>query len=366
MSSTTLRLNSFESPPGGFPPDRQLAVRRLLESVVRETRHAELQGKRPWRPRKRRTVPAFRLGLATATAAVLMIASLALANVLRPDAGVAHAATPPLVGHEMNTGEPAGGLLRDLAAHATGTAVPTGEAMVRTERWSLAITVDGEGAAAGEGGVGEGGGAQEGAASPDTTAVTTAIIPVQRSLVRHDDDSVTIREVGGEPQFPSEAYRRAWDDEGRPGPHGNVLRDETLPPGQYHLTYPADLPTDPVELLDVLGTEQPDVYHDTGAVFLAIHELRNEHLLSGDVQAGLLSLLAERPDVVSLGRTTDRAGREAVAVATDSSASGWPVRFVLLLDPADGQLLGYEQVLTENVEHIDVAAPAVIDYTLFS
>ncbi|NDL59757.1 hypothetical protein [Phytoactinopolyspora mesophila] len=368
MSSTMLRLNSFESPPDGFPPDREHAVRRLLESVVRETHEAELRGNRSRRPRKRPSLPVIRLGLATATAVVLMVVSLGLAGVLRPDAGVAHAATPTLVGHETSTGEPAADVLRDLAGRAAGTPSTSGDDTIRTERWSLAITADGGNAAAGDEGAGadtEGAAGQEGPASPATTTVTTAIIPVQREMTRLDDGSVSVREVGGEPQFPNDAYRRAWDDEGRPGPHGAVLRDEILPPGQYHLTYPADLPTEPALLQETLATEQPDARHDTGALFLAIHQLRNEQVPSGEVQAGLLELLAERADVVTLGQTTDRAGREAVAIATNSTDSGWPLRFILLIDPDDGHILGYEQVLTGDVAHVDVAAPAVIDYTLF-
>src|SRR5690606_39886552 len=50
--------------------------------------------------------------------------------------------------------------------------------------------------------------------------------------------------------------------------------------------------------------------------------------------------------VVSLGEMTDRAGREAMAFATDSTASGLERRHVLFVDPDDGAVLAYEEILT--------------------
>ncbi|WP_166348849.1 hypothetical protein [Phytoactinopolyspora limicola] len=373
-SSTILRLETIESPPSGQPLERGPAIRALLESVVRDTHHGAAPAGdrgRAGRPRRTRRQVA-RLGLATATASVLAIAALAVGGVLRPDGGVAQAATPPLLGHEVATGDPAGTMLSVLARQAATTPTVDGvDTTIRTERWSLAVTVGvlpGDGAAP-EGAAPEGAAVEshgEGSASGVVgPPVTTAVIPVLREFTRHEDGAVSVHEVGGEPQFPTDAYRRAWDDAGRPGPHGSVVRSDTMPPGSYAFAFPADLPAEPDRLRELLESERPDAAHDAGALLLAVHELRHEQVLSGAVLAGVLDVLAAEPGVIELGRTTDRAGRTAIAVAADSEVSGWPVRQVLLLDPEDGLILGFEQVLTADVETVDVAAPAVIDYTTF-
>lgn len=374
MSSTMLQLNAFESPPGGLPPERERAIRHLLESVARETLHG---GKRRGRSPQHRPGLPLRLGLATVTTVLLAAGSLVIADVLRPDAEVAHAATPPLVNHEMADGVPADDVLTELASHAAASGNVT-TSTVQTERWSLAVTVNGpatngpapEGAAP-EGAAPEGA-APEGAAAEGVSgqgapaeAVTTAIIPVLTEVIWHPDGSTSVWQVGGEPQFPDDAYRRVWNDAGQPGSHGQVLRDETLPPGEYARVFPAELPTTPARLKALLIEEQPAARDDSGALLLAIHDLRNEQQLGGDVRAGLLTMLAAEPDVMSLGEITDRAGRPALAIAVDSDHSGWPSRYVLLLDPRDGRILGYERVLTEPVGPLDVAAPAIIDYTIF-
>lgn len=359
MGSTALRLSSLESPPSGaLPPDRERAIRELLEGVARDT--LETERSRRWRPpwkRPGRTL--VRAGLATATAAVLMAISLVTANVLAPDTELAHAATPALTGHETAEGEPATAILHQLArqAEAQPSVDHDGNTTIRTERWSLAITVD-----AGEKAEGR-------AASSDDSgaalSVTTAVIPVLRDLTRHPDGSVRIREVEGEAQFPNDAYRRAWNEQGQPGAQGRVIRDETLPAGALPERFPAELPAAPDKLLAILAADRPAVKHDAGELLLAVHDLRRQRLLGGAVRTALFELLADRPGIVSLGTTTDRAGREALAVAADSDHSGWPNRHILLLDPDDSRILGYERVLTGDVDKLDVTAPAIVDYTVF-
>lgn len=385
MSPTTLRLNTFESPPSGvLPPDRERAIRHLLESVVRESAAGRRQRGRMRLPDRWPGRSFFRLGLATAVTAVLLAVSLVVAHVLRPDAQVVHAATPTMTGHEMTDGEPAAGVLQDLAVRTASAPDATGaENTIRTERWSLAVTVQGgapdegaadEGAASDAGAPGEGaageGPARDGAAGAGTASdagtevVTTAVIPVLRDLTRHTDGSVTIREVGGEAQFPNEAYREAWNDDGQPGPDGEVLRDETLPAASYPDIYPEELPSSPESLRDVLSRDRPAAASDPGELLHAVHDLRYERALDGVVRAAVLEMLADA-EVESLGETTDRAGRAALAIGAASDESGWPIRHILLLDPEDGRIIGYEQVLTSDVDRVDVAAPAIIDYTLF-
>ncbi|AYY14307.1 hypothetical protein EF847_18000 [Actinobacteria bacterium YIM 96077] len=380
MNSTMPRSGTYESPPSvTLPPDREEAIRQLLESAVRETVEAEeaqLHHRRTTTPR--RSSPLVRVGIATAVTVLLVALALIVSPALRPDRGIAHAATPELAGHETADGVPASDTLRELADRATATPVEPvtddsddedATRAVHTERWSLALTVDGAaGAAGGEGRAGgesAGGAADAGSADPGNDAVRTAVIPVLRELTEHADGSVSIREVGGEPQFPDEDYRRAWNDEGRPGPHGQVIQDTVLPPGTYQFMYPAELPEDPAELRNVLATERPGVTEHAEELVRAVHDLRNEQELGPDERAGVLDMLADEPGVVELGYTTDRAGREALAFAADGEHSGWPMRHVLLVSPDDGRILAYEGVLTDDVDGVDAETPAVIDYTVF-
>ncbi|WP_240759735.1 hypothetical protein, partial [Phytoactinopolyspora endophytica] len=273
-------MSSAELPPSGqLPPHRERAIRDLLETIARDTHESETRPVRPRPPWKRPRLQLVRTGLAMAVAGVLVALSLVTADILRPDLGVAQAATPTLIGHETAEGEPASDLLRALAGRAeTSTDAAEderrGDITIRTERWSLAVTADnpagdgtsegpveGEGAAGeggeGEGLAGEGVGGEATGGQEAASSVTTAVIPVKRDLTRHSDGSVSVREVGGEPQFPSEAYRRAWDEEGRPGPEGEVLQDESLPSGAWATMYPDDLPGDPDALRQVLAVERP-------------------------------------------------------------------------------------------------------------
>ncbi|NEE00530.1 hypothetical protein [Phytoactinopolyspora halotolerans] len=404
MNSPTLQFGSVERPPSGeLPEDRERAIRDLLESIARETLEASAGSKRrkpAWRPR----IQLARMALATATAGVLVAVSLVAADVFRSDMGVAHAATPALIGHETSAGDPASAELTALATRVAtdaeldagadsdpgadsdvgadsegldGATASGGGLAIRTERWSLEITESGPKAAEGdappegaapdaapEGRADDGATASTGDAATSSN-VSTAVIPIRRDLIRHANGTVSVREVGGEPQFPSEAYRRAWTEDGRPGPAGEVLRDETLEAGAWATMYPDDLPTQPAELRDVLATERPALADDSAELFRAVRDVHLEQVPDSAVRAAILRLLADAPDVESLGETTDRAGRTVQAFATDSDGSGWPIRHVLLIDRDDGRLLGYEQVLLDDVEQFDAAAPAVIDYTLF-
>jgi hypothetical protein len=191
------------------------------------------------------------------------------------------------------------------------------------------------------------------------------VIPTLRELTRHETGTVSERVVGGEPVFPDHRYERAWNDEGRPGPTGQVLRNETLSAAAWDDVYPADLPTEPAALRIALAEPRPAAQDDAGALLRAVHDLRLERAVDSAVLVGALEMLAAEPDVVSLGSTVDRAGREAVAIAADGHESGWPVREILLLDPQNARPLAYEQVLMADVDVIDVGAPAVIDYTIF-
>lgn len=376
--TSTVGLHQIMTPPeGDLPPERERAIRRLLESAAEDSRHrrVRLPGWSPrFSPRQlRRTV------LASVTAIGLVGASLVVASTLLPATETAEAATPVLAGHETADGEPAAPALVELAGEAASSSPVPAEMAISTERWSLAVTVGspdtGEGAAPLEGRAPAAslsspseGASDEGAADQaDETpvSVTSAVIPVLRDLTRHEDGSVSVREIGGSPQFPGHEYERAWNGEGRPGPAGQVVRDERLPASSWNDVYPAELPVAPAQIKDVLAASRPAAADDPGELIQAVHDLRREQVPSPEAQAGILEMLAAEPGIETLGATTDRLDRDVMAVAAETDLSGWPVRHILLLDPADGGIAGYEQVLMGAVDTVDLDAPAIIDYTMF-
>ena len=97
---------------------------------------------------------------------------------------------------------------------------------------------------------------------------------------------------------------------------------------------------------------------------VAVDDAYGEMPLPPDVRAAVLRYVARTPGLVLAGRVTDRAGREAIAVAVDDM-SGLPTRHTLLFDPADGRLLGREEMLTTSAGKLNVPIPSVIGYTVY-
>jgi hypothetical protein len=87
-------------------------------------------------------------------------------------------------------------------------------------------------------------------------------------------------------------------------------------------------------------------------------------LVPGTVDAVVWSMLASEPDLVTLGAVTDRVDRSAVAF-TASPALGLGVRWVLLLDPRTGELLGAEKIVLSDTEGYEVPVPAVVAFTAY-
>jgi hypothetical protein len=79
----------------------------------------------------------------------------------------------------------------------------------------------------------------------------------------------------------------------------------------------------------------------------------------------VLTLLADRSDVVALGSMTDRAGRAGRAFAVDGYGGRLPTRQVLIVGLTTGALLGDEEVLTKTAGRLRVRVPSVIAYTLY-
>jgi hypothetical protein len=257
----------------------------------------------------------------------------------------AAAATPPMIAGLLGSGKPATAALSQLANQAVSIAEPPGNEsglhMVRTESWELSTRIDGK-------------------------QVRSAVVPEITELAWSADRSGHITTRTGRPYFPNSQYQSAWKNDGSPGRQGTVVRSQTWQAGGYAPMFPnLPLPSDPGRLLAALTAAHPIDELGTGELAIAIRDLYNESQPGPQVRANLLRLLADRPDVVSLGRLTDRAGRPAECFAVDSTLTGLPQRQLVMFSPTTGSLLAMEEVLTQDSGRLGVRIPSVVSYRLY-
>lgn len=84
------------------------------------------------------------------------------------------------------------------------------------------------------------------------------------------------------------------------------------------------------------------------------------------VRAQVWRLLAAVPGVTTNGTTEDRVGRSGtvITVPDDGSAHGLAGRHEMVIDPASGQLLEYDDIITE-AGGLNVDVPAVLGLTVY-
>ncbi|MCP2323568.1 hypothetical protein HDA40_002075 [Hamadaea flava] len=118
-----------------------------------------------------------------------------------------------------------------------------------------------------------------------------------------------------------------------------------LTAGMYRPRMPHPLP-DSIAALRTWLTEIGDGNSDH-ATIAAIMAMLREHHLNQQQQAAVLTILADMPGIKYRGTTTDRAGRTGMAFSLDSTLTdGSTITDLLIVDPDDGSILGYDKVLT--------------------
>jgi hypothetical protein len=95
---------------------------------------------------------------------------------------------------------------------------------------------------------------------------------------------------------------------------------------------------------------------------VAVTDLFRERVLSPAERAAVLRVVAQLPGLKANGRVEDRAGRVGEAFSIESGYSGLLTRYTLIVNPATGELLGYEQMLTKSAGKLNVKIPSVIGY----
>jgi hypothetical protein len=292
--------------------------------------------------------PARRLVLSGVAAASVL--AIALLGVVQPwnTPHAAAALTPPLLEFEfvdahslaIRDGRPAAEVLRQLSAVAA--ARPTLEAAgpvqrVVTDSWELTVS---QGSSAGP---------------------SAAIVPNVVETRVNADGSYTQANRRGAP----------LSADGRSKVQADltvaVQSTDTAPAGSIDLAGAVSLSLDPGTLGDQLrvragcaGAKGSPA--ESRCAFRAISDLYAFSVIPPKVEAALWAALALDPNLVDLGRTRDRVGRDGVGVALELPDNG-PTRVVLIIDPSTGHLLGREDLLLGGGRELGITTPAIIAFT---
>lgn len=310
------------------------AARALLQRIMATPR--DPQPARPTRPASRR-----RWALAVAgAAAMVLVAALAI----WPGIGAAPAlaATPPLLSSSTTKSAAGAPVLERIAAAAE--ALPpepvTGPyRYARTEQWGLNTTIMYRATIAAL------------ASSQSESWLTPQGVGRYRTangqnLVNHVSSQKTLDAALRKPSLYENTFTAANP---RPLADPDQLRYED--PEAFALSVDplitASLPPSIllVEAIDTLYANQP---------------------VPPQVRAKVWRLLATVPGVTTNGSIEDRAGRSGtvITIPDDGSAHGLAGRLELVIDPASGQLLEYDDVITEANE-LTGDVPAVLSLSVY-
>jgi hypothetical protein len=323
-------------PPGPPRPPDSAGLAAILEGDYQPPAYLEAPADRGHRLSRRTTLSLAGAATASVVAGIAGISALSFSS----GAGSVEAATPPELAYS-GTEETmdAASRLTAIADHTATLPDTTGHGRfdhLRYQQWSLFTRIDGE-------------------------QVTSAVVPQQTELWLAGDGSGAGKLVRTflTPQFRDGAQERAWQNAGSPGRHEPPLVLDS--PARMWDGRP---PTGPSALTAWLRQGHP-ASAGPQELLVAITDLVKEQVLTPAERAAVLRVLSKLPHLADLGTTTDRAGRPARAFAVTSSGQGLPTRFTLLVDPATGTVLGFEQTLTQSAGQLNVPIPSVVGYDLY-
>ncbi|QOV40630.1 CU044_5270 family protein [Streptomyces ferrugineus] len=294
---------------------------RHLDRLLRE---------RPPAPR-RRTRPAWGLA-ATAVVVALVSALLLTGRTTAP----AVAAPRPLVVRADSTPVP----LKRLAERAEQAASADSPALrkgTHVQSWSLAMSD----------------------ADPPVT------LPRETIVRWNDDDSHTEIVVATDPRHPGRPVLTDEGGEPRLVDDGHVLTRRTHPPSWSDAPPESRPPHDSAALHDYLEETERAFLSDhsqplsTAELLDATKTLLDHWTLGTRESAALARLLADAQGLRPVGQVTDRLGRRGQAYVYDGRGS----RRMLILDPANGAVLGLEATFTRDDAEFGVRAGDVMEYS---
>lgn len=319
-------LDTISEPLVG-PEERRADLERILATTFPAVR--------PARPAVRRRPMLLTAGIAVA--ALVLVAAVGTQVVGLPQP--AYAATPAILTYSDGGGN-AVALLTEIATRAAAAPGPAGtgaDEHLITQSWSLFTQIDGE-------------------------QVRTAVVPVRTESWRSPDDSGRRDRRYDEPEFPAGSSRLSWRLQGSPGGEASP-QTVVFAAGQFPTLWKGASPTTS-GMTDYLAIGHP-AKNGPVEILIAVTDLARERVLTPELRAAALRALAETPGLTYDGTVTDRLGRSGEAFSMISDHTGLPTKHTLILNPATGVLLGYEQTLTKSAGKLEVRIPAVISYDTY-
>lgn len=313
------------------------------EAILERAKAADMSV--PIHGRRRTRLALLTVGAVAATTALV----LGVVPML-PDSS-AGASTPPVLGYEFAAaadiatapGMPASDELKRLSAVAASSPTPVGSGTTQkvvTDNWFASIE-----------------------ATEDS--VSTVLIPrIVETYLRQDGSFRTVERIGKplSPDGRGLPKQGTWDKEPKSA-------DETLPEGTSDPDYATELPLDPEGLINGLlkgsgcGAKNVDTVR-TNCLFRQVNALHSRYVVTPKLASAIWAMMADQPGVRLLGAVDDRAGRSGIgfSLIPDDEPQ---TRFVLIVSPATGQLLGSENILIKPDQDSDVKPPAITSFTAF-
>jgi hypothetical protein len=184
------------------------------------------------------------------------------------------------------------------------------------------------------------------------------------------DGSGHVRIEEQPPAFVGPGDRASWEAAGSPNflPHGftGSTTEKDVAAGGFEDA--SDLPADP-DLLAQRLRDEAEESHKSAPVGARMLDLIAEDLRNPAVdpqqRAALYRAAQEVPGIEYLGKATDPAGRQGVAIGVSSSYSGEPTTYSLIYDPESTDVLAYEVAAQHPVAYADSEGPLLTSATVY-
>jgi len=187
-----------------------------------------------------------------------------------------------------------------------------------------------------------------------------AISPQVTTFAWNEDRSGALKVVAGEPYWADGSIGNV-PPTAAPLP-GDVLTDVTFAPGEFDIPSVQPPGVAAAEMIATLTDIGLPADYDAFTLVETTNRLMTFWTLTNEQHSVILNLLLQREDVKVLGETTDRAGREVIGVAAESTA-GSGLRDTLLISTHTGRIVGMETSRTTPIDGIP--AGAVVAYTVW-
>lgn len=282
------------------------------------------------------------LNLAAVTAICVLVAVM----ILQPWGHGPNAAaqTPPMLhftdirtGQIKASGEPSDDLLRQLADKALSLPEPADLPVQHVELdgwWASSTAADG--------------------AAPAVTVLS----PISsNAYLLPNNDRRAIERRG----HPLDADGRLVDTDPDRSALPTISDTITELDAEQDVNYLDTLPETTAGLRKTLAPDDGCVQTPGGCLLSNVSSLFESYVVPPAIASRLWETLATEPSITSLGRTTDRQGREAIAFTAPALAP--TEQLLLLIDPKNGQYLGSERILVATDASFGFNPPAVIAFT---